>query len=94
MSTKTAFLVVFMRVKNNKILKVSVKAERKGRVVLWKGHTSRYRYVVTDAEYPYSTSRAVKVTAGGTVKAVSKGQARIYVMAANGVRTSVVITVK
>ncbi len=75
-------------------LKVSVKAERKGRVVLWKGHTSRYRYVVTDAEYPYSTSRAVKVTAGGTVKAVSKGQARIYVMAANGVRTSVVITVK
>ncbi len=36
----------------------------------------------------------MKVTAGGTVKAVSKGQARIYVMAANGVRTSVVITVK
>ena len=75
-------------------LKVSVKAAQKGRALLWKGHTSRYQEVVTDAEYPYSSSEAVKVTAGGTVKAVSKGQARIFVMAANGVRASVVITVK
>ncbi len=66
----------------------------KGMRVLWKGHTDQYRFAITDANYPSASSGAVKVSRNGKVKAVSKGKARIYIMAANGVRTLVTITVK
>ncbi|HAD20301.1 MAG TPA: hypothetical protein DCF42_07885 [Lachnospiraceae bacterium] len=75
-------------------LNVTAKGVKSGRRLLWKGHTSEYRYLVLSTEYAGTVSNAVKVYKNGTVKGLSKGKVKVYVFAANGVSAYITLEVK
>ena len=75
--------------KTNKTFKIhaSVKKLNKHKKLLSKKHAPKLRY--------YSTNKKVAtVNAKGKIKAVSKGKCKIYVVAVNGAKKAVKVTVK
>ncbi len=75
-------------------LTVKPKLTKKSKKLLGTSYTNQYRYIVTSAEYPLAPSKVVRVSKNGTVTALTSGKAKIYILAPNGIRTAVTITVK
>lgn len=79
---------------------------RKSAVTLRKGKTAQIRYTITKknpkkplinhagVRYWTSNSKVAKVNKNGKITAKGKGTCKVYVMAPNGVKTSVKVTVK
>lgn len=68
-------------------IKASVRKMRPGKKLISRKHTAKLRYISSDPS-------VAKVSKNGKVTARAAGRCKIYVIAANGVRSSVGITVK
>ena len=68
-------------------IKATVKKLKKGKKLINQKHTARLRYYS-------SNKKIVTVSKSGKIKAKAKGSCKIYAVAANGVRTTVSVTVK
>lgn len=75
--------------KTGKTKKVSIKVTKQSgkKKLLKASHVAKLRYFSTNA-------KVATVTSGGTIKAKSKGTCTVYAVAANGVKTSIKVTVK
>ena len=67
-------------------IKASVKKVKSGKKLIKKNHAPKLRY--------YSDNEKVAKASGGTIQAVSAGTCNVYAMAANGVRATIIVTVK